>query len=227
MLHREVLCDSFIGSRQRNSVITNHSRRLSTEDLMLKTLESPWDCKIKPVHVKGNQPWIFTGSADSEAPIRWVSKSGLTGKDPDAGKDWRQEQNGATEDERVGWHYRLSGQEFEQTLGDSGGQRNLACCSPWGRKSWTRLSDWTTTTKEVTAETSVNRPFPQLIMELGYLFSINVKGKAVFSNEFRNGITSTPVLCTGCSMEFRLRKKVSCGSGSSMFLSQALASFLF
>jgi len=134
MFHREVLRDSFIGSRQRNSVITNHSRRLSAEELMLKTLESPWDCKIKPVHVKGNQPWIFTGSADSEAPILWVSKSVLTGKDPDAGKDWRQEQNGAPEDERVGWHHQINGHEFEQTPGDSEGQGSLACCSPQGHK---------------------------------------------------------------------------------------------
>ena len=134
MFHREVLHDSSLGSRQRNSVITNHSRRLSAEELMLKTLESPWDCKIKPVHVKGNQPWIFTGSADSEAPILWVSKSVLTGKDPDAGKDWRQEQNGAPEDERVGWHHQINGHEFEQSPGDSEGQGSLACCSPQGHK---------------------------------------------------------------------------------------------
>ena len=61
-------------------------------------------------------------------------KSQLTGKDPDAGKDWGQEEKEETEDEMVGWHHRLSGHEFEQTLGDSEGQGSLLCCSPWGRK---------------------------------------------------------------------------------------------
>ena len=61
-------------------------------------------------------------------------KSQLIRKDPDAGKDWGQEEKGATEDEMVGWHQRLSGREFEQTQGDGEGQRSLACCSPWGHK---------------------------------------------------------------------------------------------
>ena len=73
-----------------------------------KTLESCLDCKdFKPVNTKGNQPWIFTGNTDAEAPIFWppVVKSQLIGKDPDAGKDWTQEENRATEDEMVGWHH--------------------------------------------------------------------------------------------------------------------------
>ena len=81
-----------------------------------KTLESPLDSKeIQPVHPKGNQPWIFTGRADAEAPILWPpdAKSQLTGKDPDAGKDWGQEEKGMTEDEMVGWHHWLNGHEFE------------------------------------------------------------------------------------------------------------------
>ena len=87
-----------------------------------KTLESPLDCKvIKPVNHKGNQPWIFTGRIDveAEAPVLWPPdvKSQLTGKDPDAGKEGRQEK-GATEDEIVGWHHWLNGREFEQTPGD-------------------------------------------------------------------------------------------------------------
>ena len=103
-----------------------------------KTLESPLDCKeIKLVNLKGNQYWIFIGRADAEAeaPILWLhnAKSQLTGKDPDAGKDWRQKKRLA-EDETVGWHHRLSGHEFEQTLGDSEGQGSLVCCSPWGHK---------------------------------------------------------------------------------------------
>ena len=107
--------------------------------MLEKTLESPLDSKeIKSVNPKGNQPWIFTGrtDAEAEAPILWSpdAKSWLTGKDPDAGKDWRQEEKGATEDEMVGWHHRLDGHGFEQTPGDSEGQRSLACCSPWRHK---------------------------------------------------------------------------------------------
>ena len=66
------------------------------------------------------------------------------GKDPDAGKDWKQEERGMTEDEMTGWHHWLNGPEFEQTLGDSKGWGSLMCCSSWGHKSQTQLSDWTT-----------------------------------------------------------------------------------
>ena len=111
-----------------------------------KTLESPLDCKkIKAVNPKGNQPWIFIGrtNTEAEAPILWPpnKKSQLTGKDSDAGKDWGQEEKGTTENEMVGWCHRLDGHEFEQTLGDSEGQRSLVCCSPWGHRVWTRLND--------------------------------------------------------------------------------------
>ena len=104
-----------------------------------KTFESPLDSKeIKPVDPKGNQPWIFTerNDAEAETPILWspVAKSRLTGKDPEAGKDWRQEEKGTAEDKMVGWHHWLDGHEFEQALGDSKGQGSLACCSPWGCK---------------------------------------------------------------------------------------------
>ena len=105
--------------------------------MLEKTLESPLDSKeIKPVNPKGNQPWIVIGRTDAEAPILWPPdvKSQLIGKDPDAEKDWSQEEKGTTEDEMVGWHHRLNGHEFEQTLGDSEGQESLVCCSPWGRK---------------------------------------------------------------------------------------------
>ena len=94
--------------------------------------------KIKPVTLKWNQHWIFIGrtAAEAEASIRWPpdTKSCLIGKDPDAGKDWRQEEKGTTEDETIGWHRRLNGREFEQTLGDGDGQGSLVCCSPGGRK---------------------------------------------------------------------------------------------
>ena len=87
-----------------------------------KTLESPLDCKeIQPVTSKGNQSWIYLGRTDAEAdtPILWPpdARNCLTGKDPDAGKDWRQEEKGMTEGEMVGWHHRLDGPEFEQAPG--------------------------------------------------------------------------------------------------------------
>ena len=101
--------------------------------------ESPLDSKeIKPVNPKGNQPWIFIGrtDAEAEAPILWPpdAKTWLIGKDPDAGKDRRQEEKGVTEDEMVGWHHRLKEHEFEQTQGDSEGHGSLMCCSSWGRR---------------------------------------------------------------------------------------------
>ena len=115
-----------------------------------KTLESPLDCKeIPPVHPKGNQSWIFIGRTDAEAetPIFWPPdvKNWLLGKDPDAGKDWGQEEKGTTEDEMVGWHHWLNGREFEQAPGVGDGQGSLACCSPWGRKEsdTTEQLNWT------------------------------------------------------------------------------------
>ena len=102
-----------------------------------RRLLSPLDCKdVKPVNPKGNQSWIFIGRTDAkaEAPILWPpdAKNWLIGKDPHAGKDWRQEEKGMTEDEMVGWHHRLNGHEFEQALGVGDGQGSLACCSPLG-----------------------------------------------------------------------------------------------
>ena len=102
-----------------------------------KTLESPLNSKeTKPVNPKGNQPWIFIGKTGAEAevpiigcrceePTRW--------KRPYAGKDWGQEEKGATEDAMVGWHHHLNGHEFEQAPGD-GGQGSLVCCSPWSHR---------------------------------------------------------------------------------------------
>ena len=91
--------------------------------------------EIRPVHSIGNQSWIFIWRTDVEAEvlILWPpdAKSWLIGKDPDAGKDWGQEEKGTTEDGIVGWHRWLNGHEFEQAPGDGKG---LVCCSPWGRK---------------------------------------------------------------------------------------------
>ena len=89
-----------------------------------KTLESPLDSKeSKTVNPRGNQLWIFIGRTSAYSPILWSPdvESQLIGKDPDAGKKWRQEEKGVTEDEMVGWHHWLDGHEFEQTLGDSEG----------------------------------------------------------------------------------------------------------
>ena len=97
--------------------------------------ESPLDCKeIQPVHPKGNQSRIFIGRTDAEAktPIVWSpdAKNWLLTKDPDAGKDWKQEEKGMTENEKVQWHYQLDGHEFEQAPGVGDVQWSLACCSP-------------------------------------------------------------------------------------------------
>ena len=104
-----------------------------------KALESPLDCKeIQPMHPKGNQSWIFIGrtDAETETPVVWPPdvKNRHIGKDSDAGKDWRQEEKGTTEDEMVGWHHWLDGHEFEQALGVGDDQGSLVCCSPWSCK---------------------------------------------------------------------------------------------
>ena len=86
---------------------------------------------------KGNQSWIFIGRTEAVAPILWSPdmKSWLIGKEPDAGKNWDWEEKGAIEDKMIGWHHWLNGHEFVQTLGDTEGQGNLACCNPWGLQS--------------------------------------------------------------------------------------------
>ena len=117
-----------------------------------KTLESPLNCKeIQPVHSEGDQSWVFIGRTDLEAetPIIWPPdvKSWLIWKDPDAGKDWVQEEKGMTEYEMAGWHHRLDGRESEWTPGVGDPQGGLACFDSWGLKesdtteqlSWTEL----------------------------------------------------------------------------------------
>ena len=109
--------------------------RIESELWCWRRLGSSFDCKINSVSPKGNQSWIFIGRTDAkaEAPILWPpdAKSQLIRKDPDAGKDWWQEEKGMTEDEMVGWHHQLNGHEYEQAMGDGGGQGSLACCSIW------------------------------------------------------------------------------------------------
>ena len=104
-------------------------------EVLEKTLESALDSKeIQPVHPKGNQSWIFIGRTDAEAetPVLWPPdvKNWLTGKDPDAGKDWRWDEKGITEDEMVGWHHWLDGHEFGQAPRVGDAQGSLECCSP-------------------------------------------------------------------------------------------------
>ena len=127
------------------------SRRIDAFELWC--WRRPLDCKeIQPVHPKGNQSWVFIGRTDGEAETPVLrpphAKSWLIGKDSDAGRDWRQEEKGMTEDEMAGWHHRLDGREFEWTPGVGDGQGGLACCDSWGCKesdttewlNWTELS---------------------------------------------------------------------------------------
>ena len=104
-----------------------------------KTPQSPLGCKeIQAVNLKGNQSWILIerSDAETEAPGFWSPdvNSRLIGKDPDAGKDWRQNKKRAAEDEMVGWHHWFNGHEFDQTPRVGDGQGILLCCSPRGRK---------------------------------------------------------------------------------------------
>ena len=104
-----------------------------------KTLEGSLDCKeIQLVHPKGDQSWVFIGRTDveTETPILCppVEKCSRIGKDPDAWRNRGREDRGTTEDGMVGWHHRLNGDEFEQTLGVGDGQGGLVCCGPWDHK---------------------------------------------------------------------------------------------
>ena len=132
-------------------------RKLSSEEwcfwtvVLEKTLETPLEGKkIQPVHPKGDQFWIFIGRTDAEAetPILWPPDANwLIGKDPDAGKDWRQKEKGMIEDEMVECHHWLNEHEFEQVPGFGDAQGSLSCCSSWGLKesdtteplNWTEL----------------------------------------------------------------------------------------
>ena len=132
-------------------------RQLSTEELMLlncgveeDSFESPLDCKeIQPVHSKGDQSWVFIGRTDVEAetPILWPpdAERWLIWKVPNAGKDWRQEEKGMTEDEMVGWHHWQDGHGFGWTPGVGDGEGGLMCCGSWGCKEsdTTERLNWT------------------------------------------------------------------------------------
>ena len=112
-------------------------------DLVCQTLESPLD--RKPVNPKGNQPWIFMGKTEAEAPILWPpdAKSLLVGKEHDAGKDWGQEENGVTEDEMFEWHHRLNGHGLSKLWERVKDWEAWRATVHGVAKSWTRPSDWT------------------------------------------------------------------------------------
>ena len=131
-------------------------RKLITKEMMLLNCvvgEDSWEDgkEIQPVHAKGDQSWVFIGRtvAKAETPILWPpdAESWLIGKDPDAVKDWGQEEKGMTEDEMAGWHHRLNGHGFGWIPGVGDGQGGLACCSSWGRKEsdTTEWLNWTDT----------------------------------------------------------------------------------
>ena len=146
-----------------------------------KTLDSPLDSKeIKPVNPRGNQPWVFIVRTDAEAEVSilWPpdAKSQLIRKDPDAGKDWRQEK-GMTEDDMIGWLHQFNAQEFDQTPGDGQGQGSLACSgmllSRGSQRAW---HDWAT---EQQLEAAILIPSPlildnwlHLLLDLGFLLCI-------------------------------------------------------
>ena len=147
-------------------------RKLSAKKLnfwtvvLEKTLESPLDCKeIQPVHPKGDLSWVFIGRTDVEAetPILWPRyvKSWLIWKDPDAGKDWGQEEKETTEDEMVGWHHRLTGHGFGWTPGVGDGQGGLAYCSSWGRykSNTTEQLNWNNKSVTILSPPGATSPF--------------------------------------------------------------------
>ena len=139
-----------------------------------KTFESPLNCKeINPVNPKGIQSWTLTGRTDAEAePLTlWPPfKCQLIGKDPDVGKEWRQEEKGMTEDEMVGCHHWLNGHEFKQAPGDDDGQGSLACCSPWDHKESdvTERLNWTEGHKHLCTQIAA------AAVGVGHLFHIQV-----------------------------------------------------
>ena len=118
---------------------------------------SPVDSKIiKPVNLKGRQPWELTGRTEAEAPGFWSPdvNSWLIGKVPDAGKDWGQKEKRVSEDEMAGQHHWCTGHELGQTLGDGEGQGGLTCCSPWGCRVG---RDWTTTSSVTHSSCSIGQ----------------------------------------------------------------------
>ena len=140
-----------------------------------KTLESPLDCKdIKPVNPKGNQPWIFTGRTDAEAPILWPldANSQLGGKDPDVGKDWGQEEKGAIKDEMVVWYHGLNGlSKLWQIVKYRKAWCNVVHGVP---RRWTRLNNWITTNFDQGGALALHQSLSILCTQSQQLVSIHL-----------------------------------------------------
>ena len=137
---------------------------------MLEILKSPLDCReIKLVNPKGNQPWIFTGrtDAEAEAPVLWPpdAKSQFTGKDPDAGKDWGQQEKRATEDEMTGWHHQLSEHDFKQFWEIVEDRKAWHAVVHGFAKTQTQLTDWTTT--------RIFNRYTNIKLLLNYMYLVN------------------------------------------------------
>ena len=133
--------------------------------------------EIKPVNPKGNQSWIFIGSTDAETetPILWPPdvKNWLIGKNPDAGRDWRQEDKGTTEAEMVGWHHRLDGHEFEHAPGEGEGQGAWYAAVYGVTESWTGLGDWAAITVLFTAKFLPKQLLPAPFLPVPEHLSLN------------------------------------------------------
>ena len=163
----QVHCGLKWGKRKYPTEAHKKANSIKWWDIIIKMAPRPhqstsimlWYKESKPVNRKGNQCWMFTGRTDAEAEalILWPPdvKNWLIGKDPVAGKDWRQEEE-TTEDEMVGWHHQLDGHEFEHTLGDGEGQGGLAGCGPWGckesRYNWASELNWTDSQRVIKAK---------------------------------------------------------------------------
>ena len=176
--------------------------------LLEKTLESPLDCKeIKSVNPKGNQSWIFIGRTDTEAeaPILWPpdAKNWLLGKDPDAEKDWRQEEKGTTEDEMVGWHHQLDGHEFEQAPGVGDGQESLMWYSSWGRQELD-MTEWLNRTE---LSWTANVPFFSIEFFVTFLLMMHLSVNYLLPGKVthiwpRNTLGDFPVgILWGCNID--------------------------
>ena len=155
-----------------------------------KTLESPLDCKeIQPVHSKGDKPWDFFGRIDAKAetPVLWPphAKSWLIEKDPDAGRDWWQEEKGTTEDEMAGWHHQLNGCQFEWTPGVDDGQGGLACCDSWGLKEsdMTERLNWTELNGLLKHTFSLLYNFHKFTKDFTFYFTIHYGNYGLFQNQ--------------------------------------------
>ena len=170
-----------------------------------KTLERPLDSKeIQPVNPKGNQSWIFIGRTEAEAPILWPFdiKNCLIGKDHDAGKDWRQEEKGMTENEMVGWHHWFDGCEFEQTPGVYDGQGSLVCCSPWGHKDWVTELNWT--------ELFECKKTKQKCRYIQWIYSVEVFSRILLCSRFIYEIEVYAQMCPNVTDYYSYMNKIFC-----------------